>query len=65
MNAINRILGEGPSESPFSRGKRAAEEGRSAPAFPKGDANWEQKLYFRGYQSGTYRPSNTGKEVSQ
>lgn len=43
-----------PSKSPFRRGyDHGLGDKRPAPAFPKGDATWSEKLYHRGWHAGT------------
>ena len=37
------------NETPYERGWRARLEGRSPPSFPRGDASWSEKLFFRGW----------------
>ncbi len=51
MGKLRDLIGECPKDSPFTKGRKAAEEGRSPPPFPKPNSDWASRLYFRGFQS--------------
>lgn len=59
MGKLRDMLGICPEDSPFSKGRKAAEEGRAAPPFPKPDSDWASRLYFRGYQSYNRPPEKS------
>ena len=62
MGTLSDLLGPVPGESPFSRGRRAAKEGRKAPDYPSTNASWSQKLYFRGFQAETFRSASCNEK---
>lgn len=46
-----------PKLSPYERGERDAKLGHGGPRYyPRGDASWKEKLYFRGYQDYQEQP---------
>ena len=53
MAKLREMIGSCPELSPFSQGRKAAEEGRRPPEYPKPNSDWASRLYFRGYQSFT------------
>jgi ribosome modulation factor len=50
------------ADSPYSRGYQAGINGVTGPAFPKGDASWEERLYARGWSDAALSPARLQEE---
>lgn len=52
MSSLSMRLGPPPEKSPFQRGREDGVSGKPAPAMPRYDTPWSERLYASGWSRG-------------